>query len=614
MFARLKKNFIRAFIGTRIGARLIAFLLAAGVIGVLVVIFFIKNIIYSRLNQLETTQIQHQGAQISAYLENQKTEIKTKTFGWSYWDDSYAFIENFNQNFIDRNLDPASLIDYGVSSISYLRETDNVSYSVAFDKNTLKPDALLAKKMVEYLRDVIRHGHMKDLPNYETYLRIDSKLYVVGTAKVFMSDKTGTPKGIMAIARQIDDNNVKDTLKNDTIVDFVRANSPLNVKIYDDYAAISVGIFGHDNMPVGRLTSRYDRSLNAVKTDLWLVLVVGILLLSAASIIFFYGRIAEIVITPLQSLTKHLAEISKSGQLKVYETDQRNDEIGQVINSFNEMIVNTAALQESLSQKSFQIGKAQSEIDVLHNVKNALSPISTILSRLDETPEKLSNNYDRAIEELALGDCDPQRRRKLADFAKAHLKAQIETAENSARLISKARESINHAVETIDSLRANQAEFEDEFCEITSILDKSLEIARLSKDQVNVEFVKPPPQLVRGSKIIYSQVFDNLVTNALEAISQTNRKDGSLIVEIMPNAGEFENMLAVKINDNGDGIDETQKTKLFERGFSTRRNKKGGLGLHWCANNVNAMGGKLMIESEGKQKGAQVIVEIPIAA
>lgn len=610
----LRRALVENINNLKIGPRLIIYLFVAGIVGFLVMALFVKTIVYSRLNELEKTQIDHHSAQLTAYIEEQKSSIKTKTFGWSYWDDSYEFIENFNQKFVERNLDPASLLDYGVSSISYMRIEDQKSFSVAYDKDSGKEDTILEAKMEKYLIDIIEHDHFKDENSYETYLRIDNRLYVVGTAKVLKSDKTGKPKGIMAIAKRINDSDLKNTLQYDAKVDFVRQTNGSTTKIYDDYATISVGIFGHDRTPVGRLTTNFQRSLNAVKTDLWTILAFGILALSFATIMFFYGRISALVISPLQSLSQHLVKISETGKLSPFQSNGRDDEIGQVINSFNEMIIRINALQESLTQKSYQIGKAQSEIDVLHNVKNALSPVSTILSRLDDIPNPISANFERAIDELAGNEADFNRRTKLVDFTKANIKAQIESNSNANRLVLKARESINKAIETIESLRARNNYFEDEFCEITSILDRSLEIARENEGAVNIEFAKPPPQLVKGNKIIYSQVFDNIITNSLEAIKKANRHNGQLSVEIMPIEREFERMLQIKINDNGDGFDSGLKARLFERGFSTRTNKTGGLGLHWCANNLNAMGGTIRIDSEGKQMGAEVIIELPLAA
>ena len=53
---------------------------------------------------------------------------------------------------------------------------------------------------------------------------------------------------------------------------------------------------------------------------------------------------------------------------------------------------------------------------------------------------------------------------------------------------------------------------------------------------------------------------------------------------------------------------------MFERGFSTRAMKSGGLGLHWCANAMLAMGGSLRLESDGGGLGARAVLTLAAPA
>jgi C4-dicarboxylate-specific signal transduction histidine kinase len=67
------------------------------------------------------------------------------------------------------------------------------------------------------------------------------------------------------------------------------------------------------------------------------------------------------------------------------------------------------------------------------------------------------------------------------------------------------------------------------------------------------------------------------------------------------------------VADNGEGFDAASSARLFERGFSTRREKKGGLGLHWCANSAAVMQGSLKLVSDGKGRGATAILTLQSA-
>ena len=56
-----------------------------------------------------------------------------------------------------------------------------------------------------------------------------------------------------------------------------------------------------------------------------------------------------------------------------------------------------------------------------------------------------------------------------------------------------------------------------------------------------------------------------------------------------------------------------QAANLFERGFSTKKEQTGGLGLHWCANSVAALAGRMSAESAGPGAGAAFHVLLPVA-
>ena len=50
---------------------------------------------------------------------------------------------------------------------------------------------------------------------------------------------------------------------------------------------------------------------------------------------------------------------------------------------------------------------------------------------------------------------------------------------------------------------------------------------------------------------------------------------------------------------------------IFQRGFSTKEGKKRGLGLHWCANTLVAMNGRIEAASEGIDEGAVFHIYLP---
>ncbi|MCP4400765.1 MAG: hypothetical protein GY801_26120 [bacterium] len=60
-----------------------------------------------------------------------------------------------------------------------------------------------------------------------------------------------------------------------------------------------------------------------------------------------------------------------------------------------------------------------------------------------------------------------------------------------------------------------------------------------------------------------------------------------------------------------EGLDADTLERIFQRGFSTKQEGASGIGLHWCANTISSMHGKIYAESEGKGKGACMHLLLP---
>jgi C4-dicarboxylate-specific signal transduction histidine kinase len=117
---------------------------------------------------------------------------------------------------------------------------------------------------------------------------------------------------------------------------------------------------------------------------------------------------------------------------------------------------------------------------------------------------------------------------------------------------------------------------------------------------------------VFATRVALKQVVTNLLVNAAESILDSGVSGGRLLVCAASEQSDGRSMAHLRFEDNGGGIPAENLTHLFERGFSTK-GRGSGLGLHWSANTVTALGGRLYAESKGLGEGACLHLVLPLA-
>ncbi|NET16973.1 MAG: GAF domain-containing protein [Okeania sp. SIO1H6] len=149
-----------------------------------------------------------------------------------------------------------------------------------------------------------------------------------------------------------------------------------------------------------------------------------------------------------------------------------------------------------------------------------------------------------------------------------------------------------------------------------------VEINKLVQDGVRLilseEEIKVVQTYQDGIPIIYidekkiKSVICNLLSNALAAISKSNKKNGQISVITDVIILDRIQYIQVSIEDNGIGIPNENREKIFEQQFTTRKDEGGtGMGLYITREILKDYGGKLFCDSK-VGKGTKFFVQIPM--
>ena len=102
----------------------------------------------------------------------------------------------------------------------------------------------------------------------------------------------------------------------------------------------------------------------------------------------------------------------------------------------------------------------------------------------------------------------------------------------------------------------------------------------------------------------------NILDNAFEATRLHRRTNKSAGQSIKLTMSDYGHDLIFEIDDQGEGIPDSEKQRIFEKGVSTKTEKGHGYGLYLVAEIINQLGGQISVEAI-EAGGTRVIVYLP---
>ena len=294
--------------------------------------------------------------------------------------------------------------------------------------------------------------------------------------------------------------------------------------------------------------------------------------------IFLFLIAGAIAITIANSITQPLTILAeKLKKFKLGKTNEllewkSNDEIGTLIHDYNNL---TQELEKSaglLAKTERDMAWREMAKQVAHEIKNPL------------TPMKLSIQYlDRATKD------QPEKAMELIPRISSTLIEQIDNLSQIANEFSNF---------------ASMPQASNEKIILNEIVETIHDLFR-KRDDMDINMIEPIDDLyVFADKNHLVRILNNLLKNAIQAIPENRR--GRIEIELK----RHENNALIRISDNGTGIPDHMKDKVFTPNFTTKSSGT-GLGLAISANMIESFNGRIYFETRVGQ-GTDFYISIPL--
>jgi len=303
---------------------------------------------------------------------------------------------------------------------------------------------------------------------------------------------------------------------------------------------------------------------------------------------FFIGIIGSYVLLFLMGafiaflLSRYITKSLKTIADKIKKTDlnqtftqlqwEGNDEIGQLVLEYNKMLTALKTSADQLAEREREGAWREMAQQIAHDIKNPLTPMRLRV-------QHLARQYDQN---------SPQ------EF-KAHLQSFIQTMTDQVDSLA----NIATAFAQFAKTEKNQFTPVDLVQKIKSICNL------FQSDQCQISIVAQFPQhVVLSDPIDLERIFTNLITNSIQA--QMPEKKCCIEIQVR----NFQQHVFIVLKDNGVGISDDIKVKLFQPRFTTKSNGT-GLGLATVKTLVEWSGGKIKCKSK-TQEGTRMIIQYPL--
>jgi two-component system nitrogen regulation sensor histidine kinase NtrY len=338
-----------------------------------------------------------------------------------------------------------------------------------------------------------------------------------------------------------------------------------------EYLSAYLPFINNNGKLLGYLNLQHFAKQNAYENQVndFIVAIINIAVLLLVFTVVIAIFVASWITTPLRLIQESFknVELGKQNQPIAYKG---NDEIGALVKDYNDKLAELELKAMQLARSERETAWREMAKQVAHEIKNPLTPMRLSLQ-----------HFQRSF--------DP----------------------NSEKAQEKINKIANSLVEQIDTLTKIANEFSN-FAKMPKANEQRLDLIPMIENAINLYqsddvdiFLETSLEevIVFVDKDLMLRVFNNLIKNAIQATLEGEKPVIKIMVE-----EDGKNFL-IRVQDNGAGISEEAKGKIFVPNFTTKTTGA-GLGLAMVKQIVQNHNGEIWFETE-EGKGTTFYVFVP---
>lgn len=371
-------------------------------------------IIFPSFVSLEEREAEKDNARIHQAISNELAHLDMLCGDWAIWDDSYEFIQDGNEEYIESNLELNTLISAKLNLVLYVNKEKKVIFKRFYDLEK-SFDITFVDDDLNKLVDIVLGDTSKPLETVDGILPLSQGPLMISSRPIFTSEGKGPATGCIVMGRLFS-KSVLYSIKDQTDVEFrffpdtlktVHEPKTVIVQSSKDMLTMHGTYQSLENAIAYVVETNYVREIT--RRGLHSILI-GELLFSISAlilVIILFGITQNSVIRPLKTMSEITMQIRTTGDFSMRIPRLVKNEIGSLASAFN-------LLLEKIEQQTFALQEANSNLNVLARMDG----LTGLYNRrtLDESLKSEWNRLLRGRKPLTVMLCDVDNFKKYNDF------------------------------------------------------------------------------------------------------------------------------------------------------------------------------------------------------
>ncbi len=547
----------------------------------LIVIFYIviSFVVYDNFDQLEREMVIDSLERVKITLKSQTRSLDTLAHGWASSDDTYAFVQDHNKEFIASRIVKDTLKSRAnIDLLLILNTEEKLVLGVTFDKKSNQTRDVDPELLHSIVNQRNFFEYMSQNNGKSGIIQFGSRCLVIAVRPILDSNGKGPVRGILVMGRILNTERIAQlqelTLTSvdlypvhniapeavDALYALLSSQSPYHIAAFSD--EIVKGYTFLDDLSgnaVLLLAISVERRGHQQSQKTIFFLLYAIIFISFVFGLVFFFFIDIIISRRLTAIIYAINQIERSSDhgLRVQES-LLDDDLGRLTKSINKMLDANESLEEYKAKSEKLEALATFAAGATHELA---TPLATIAIASGEILHDLQDNS--IIEEDLYDD------------------------------ILLIRNQVNRCKELLYQLAAGAGEHMGEEIisfSIRELIDDALVIFdEETKKRIDVD-IQVSDQLLTMPVLSLRRVVRGLLKNSLDA----SPPDAKIYLSCLENKTQF----VLSIRDHGEGMDEKTLKHACDPFYTTKSPGKGtGLGLYLAQSLANRFGGALQISS-----------------